>query len=169
MDDEKLKAAVLAKCRGFGGYEKFDHWEVTRSWGDKWTIEHYSGDITYCIDANGLASSPVCPLAAKILGIEQPSEQRPSDALLWKAWEASKVHSGFGQGVIEESTPAFARFLSIRAADPLAKDRELVAKYMGHCSVASQTSLSIEVTTIFEALSLASSIKRLAGMEVGNG
>ncbi len=70
MEDKSLKAAVLAKCGEAGDYLKMNEWEITTSYGGKWTIEHYSGDITFCIDENAPETSHVWPLAAEILGIK---------------------------------------------------------------------------------------------------
>lgn len=175
----QLKAEVLERCRHFAEYEKLGDWEATRSWGDKWTFEHYSGDVTYCVDANADESSPVWAAVAEILGIKNP-EARVSETLLWEAYLMGTTYWGgkSEQHVIDYCIrPVFDAWLASLPADPLEADRELVAKFGANMRYATsihplgeiQYGLFIPVDIVpceHGTKKLGAGILRLAGLEV---
>jgi len=169
----QLKEAIMAQCQELVKEDR-DQCASVEWNGDIWPLQYFTEfdqvwyqfgtrHHTVCYKFGEVTSeaSVVWGLMAPILGIDQP-EARVSDTLLWKAFK-------FGQ----ENTPLigqaeFEAWLASLPADPLKADRELVAKYLGICTIAFEHSFSIEVPNMSEALALRASISRLSGLEVPN-
>jgi len=98
------------------------------------------------------------------------AENRPSDALLASAFLCG-AQCGFDDSRYSSvrECPAFGLFLSTLPPDTLQADRELVAKYLPCLDLIDATARGKAEDCVDEADKLEAALKRVLGLEVGNG
>jgi hypothetical protein len=179
---EQLKARVLAKCQEVANGSKF--WEtafsepftqVLRDVLDNKSIQYKiqsywdHGHIETTISESVPSESTLWPLAAKILGVEQPKEvARPSDEMLKSAWQISAKHIKQPKGISEPSVLGMAlvefnQWLATLPPDTLAADRELALAAVGDGSTDSKKQAEILLPISHDAVL---AIRRLCGKGV---
>jgi hypothetical protein len=175
---EEPKSSVLAKCGELApdiqttdaGYLKEKIGDFSLSWKDLGDfrlidLRNDSDTIVICFWEQLPENDPVWPLAAQILGIEQPA-QRPSDDLLWEAWKEAKSVDFVGYGHLvmrqaeEKNRVQFDNWLATLPADPLQADREIVRNELFG------QGLDRALIDEYATADLINALKRLAGLEV---
>jgi hypothetical protein len=159
---KEVKEAVLAKCGGMSYEEELENgWEYERRHydGRSWHRLH-KGCTTYDFDHRDADNDPCWQIAADILGIKQPEPTRPSDALLWEAFDLFEVM--LDSPVTKNRRAMFAEWLATLPTDPLKADRELVVDAF------EREDLERDLLNECYNYELINAVKRLAGMEVGN-
>jgi len=193
MENEELKAAVLAKCG-----------ELTpilfgNCLFEGKTIERTTHEIRIFADLGALrfsektpADDDVWPLAAQILHIESKSadtkdlmelgksiaktqellmgmnEPRPSEGLLWEAFQEAKSvdYLAFGHLVAkqakEKNREQFEKWIATLPPDPLAADKAAIQTEFAN-------GLERKLIDAYCTGDAIAAIKRFAGMEVSNG
>ena len=196
MENDELKAKVLAMCMNATKDSNYassniHDWDMEHEDG-LYKIDAWKGCVSIAVDQLTPSDSKVWPLAAQILHIESKSsdtkdlmelgksiaktqellmgmnEPRPSEGLLWEAFQEAKSvdYLAFGHLVAkqakEKNREQFEKWIATLPPDPLAADKAAIQTEFAN-------GLERKLIDAYCTGDAIAAIKRFAGMEVENG